>query len=85
MMRNEETITKLNAMRLGAMAEQYIIQESEPSYNEMSFEDRFQLLVDYEYAQRQTNKLDRLIKQATFKEPKAASFNIKFLSRWRSG
>lgn len=33
MMRNEETITKLNAMRLGAMAEQYIIQESEPSYD----------------------------------------------------
>ena len=78
MMRNEETITKLNAMRLGAMAEQYIIQESEPSYNEMSFEDRFQLLVDYEYAQRQTNKLDRLIKQATFKEPKAAIEDIEY-------
>ena len=78
MMRNEETITKLNAMRLGAMAEQYIIQESEASYNEMSFEDRFQLLVDYEYAQRQTNKLDRLIKQATFKEPKAAVEDIEY-------
>lgn len=44
----------------------------------MDFDDRFNLLVDYEYDRRKSNKLERLIKQATFKEPTAAIENIEY-------
>jgi DNA replication protein DnaC len=44
----------------------------------MDFADRFNLLVDYEYDGRKSNKLDPLIKQATFSEPTAAIEDIEY-------
>ena len=75
---NEETLRKLTEMRMGAMAELYQQQNQNREYNDMDFDERFNLLVDYEYDRRKTNKLERLIKQATFNDPTAAIEDIEY-------
>lgn len=77
-MTNENTITKLHEMRLGAMAEQFNEQLRNPKYNELSFEDRFSLLVDIEWSRRKNNKLDRLIKKANFRYNQACVEDIEY-------
>lgn len=75
---NQETLRKLTEMRMGAMAELYQQQNQNKEYNNMDFNDRFNLLVDYEYDSRKSNKLERLIKQATFNDPTAAIEDIEY-------
>lgn len=77
-MRNENTLDKLKKMRLGGMAEAYENHSNDREIQNLSFEERFNLLIDYEYARRQSNKLQRLIKQATFSEPEACVEDIEY-------
>jgi len=42
---NETTITKLNEMRLTAMAESYRAQLQDPSFEALSFEERLGLFL----------------------------------------
>lgn len=77
-MMNHETLRKLIDMKMGAMAEIYQQQSQNKDYKSMDFDDRFNLLVDYEYDRRKSNKLERLIKQATFSEPTAAIEDIEY-------
>ena len=74
------TVDKLIAMRLTAMADLFKIQGQDPSMKELSFEDRFGLLVDAEYNRRKDNRLKRLIKQAGFEQPDAAIADIDYHS-----
>jgi len=75
---NQETLRKLTEMKMGGMAELYEQQNQNKNYNDMDFDDRFNLLVDYEYDRRKSNRLARLIKQATFDEPTAAIEDIEY-------
>ena len=77
-MTNEETVRKLTEMKMSAMADSYREQMNNQDYQDMSFEDRFNLLVDHEYSRRQSNKLQRLINQAQFNEPSAAIEDIEY-------
>ncbi|MEE3953454.1 MULTISPECIES: IS21-like element helper ATPase IstB [Peribacillus] len=77
-MMNQETLRKLIEMKMGAMAEIYQQQSQNKDYKSMDFDDRFNLLVDYEYDRRKSNRLERLIKQATFSEPTAAIEDIEY-------
>lgn len=77
-MRNEETLNKLKSMRLSGMAEAYQNQSEDKSIQELSFEERFNILIDYEYARRQSNKLKRLIRQASFSNPEASIEDIEY-------
>lgn len=77
-MTNEETVRKLAEMKLSGMADSYREQMANRDYREMTFEDRFNLLVDHEYARRQTNKLQRLVSQAQFNDPSAAIEDIEY-------
>src|SRR5699024_8282404 len=77
-MRNEETLNKLQKMRLDGMAEAYEIQAEDKEINQLSFEERFNLLIDYEYARRQSNKLQRLMRQAAFSNPEASIEDIEY-------
>lgn len=72
-MTTENTLTKLNEMRMTAMAETFREQLRNPEYQELSFEDRFGLLVDIEWARRQNNKLDRLVRQQNYGTHRHAS------------
>lgn len=62
-----QTVEKLKSMRLGAMAELLLNQQSQPAAAEISFEERLSLLVDYEWTHRQNKKLQRLLKNAQLK------------------
>src|SRR5690606_1162194 len=75
---NQETLRKLIELKMGAMAELYQQQGQNSEYKSMDFDDRFNLLVDYEYDRRKSNRLERLIKQATFSEPTAAIEDIEY-------
>ena len=77
-MRNEQTLEKLKAMRLSGMADLYEQQTSDESIQSLGFEERFELLVDAESVRRKSNKLDRLIQQATFSEPNASIEGIEY-------
>ena len=77
-MRNEQTLEKLKAMRLSGMADLYEQQTSDESIQSLGFEERFELLVDAESARRKSNKLDRLIQQATFSEQNASIEGIEY-------
>ena len=48
-MTNEVTINKLIEMRFTAMADAFRIQENDPSLKNLSFDERFGMLVDTEY------------------------------------
>lgn len=74
----ESTITKLNEMRLSAMADTYYEQMNNPQYRELSFEDRFNLLIDSEYIRRKNNKLDRLIRSANLRMPDACIEDVHY-------
>jgi len=62
-----QTAEKLKKMRLGAMAELLLNQQSQAAAAELSFEERLSLLVDYEWTNRQNKKLERLLKNARLK------------------
>ncbi len=61
-MLNDNTVSKLHEMRLSVMAQAFHDQMKESSFAEMSFEERFGLLVDVEWAARKSNRMIRLIK-----------------------
>lgn len=77
---NESTIKKLNQMRLTAMAERYRSQQNDQSFESLSFDERLGLLVDYEWDRRKSNKLTRLIKNASFKFNHACIEDVEYHS-----
>ena len=70
-MLQNNTTTKLLEMRLSAMADAYRIQQEDAKMKDVSFEDRFAMLVDVEYNRRKDNRLKRLISGADFEQPDA--------------
>ena len=60
----EPTIEKLREMRIGSMAEALVEQQQDPNINELSFEERFGLLVDAEHLARRNRKLTNLLRRA---------------------
>ena len=70
-MTNQVTIDKLIEMRFTSMADAFRIQEDDPSVKNLSFDERFGLLVDVEYTSRKSNRFKRLIKGAGFDQPDA--------------
>lgn len=65
----QQTVETLRRLRLTGMAEALLVQTRQPDHNELSFEERIGLLVDYEWTCRQNRRLGRLLKQARLKLP----------------
>jgi DNA replication protein DnaC len=63
-MLNEQTLEKLYAMRLTGMAEAFAEQLRQPGISELSFEERFGLLVDRQWIWREDRRMKRLLKGA---------------------
>lgn len=61
---DEETIQKLLAMRLRAMAEVFQEMLAEAPGNEMSFAEKVGIMVDREWTERENRKLARLLRAA---------------------
>jgi len=79
MMLTNETISKLQDMRLDVMARQFKEQLDDPQFASMSFEDRFSILVDAEWSTRKSNHLKSLIKNAGYAIPGACVEDIEYL------
>jgi len=74
---NEQTVEKLYAMRLGAMALAWQEQAGSASTAKLSFDDRFGMLVDAEHLARDNRRLKRLLKAAELRIPDACMEGVK--------
>jgi DNA replication protein DnaC len=66
-MLNEQTIEKLYHMKLNGMAEAFKEQLLQPDLAELSFQDRFALLVDRQWSWKEDRRMRRLLSQAKLK------------------
>jgi len=62
------TLEKLGAMKLHGMAKALQEQLASPGYTELSFEERFGLLVDREGTERENRRLTSRLKQARLRQ-----------------
>ncbi len=65
----EHTVTRPNDMRLTGMSETYSSQKERPNIDELSFDEPFSLLVDQEWAYRQSRRPARLPKASKLRHP----------------
>lgn len=72
----EQSVERLRQMRLHGMADALIHQN--PQDNDLSFEERFSLLVDAEWSTRESRRLTRLLKEAKLKIPQACLEDIDY-------
>jgi DNA replication protein DnaC len=77
-MLNDTTINKLHEMKLSVMAHTFRQQVSDPKYAEISFEERFGIIVDTEWTARKNNRLTRLIRSASYEIPGACIEGIEY-------
>ena len=78
-MNNPSTIQQLRDMKFSAMANELEHQLRDPTaYAQISFDDRFGLLVDAEWNRRQANKLNRCIREARLDIPSATLEGIEY-------
>ena len=68
-MTDEQTIEKLYDLKLGAMAEAFRDTLSRAAETQLSFAERFGLLVDREWTRREDNRLSRRLKTARLRVP----------------
>ena len=75
---NEQTIRKLNEMRLFGLAKAFEEKIQRPDHQDLSFEEFFGLLVDEEHVYRRNQKQRRLLQLAKLKFPSACLENIDY-------
>ena len=67
-MNNNQTVEKLKQMRLGAMAELHLQQLKDNRISSSTADEYLALLTDHQWEDRQNKKIERLLKQAKFKQ-----------------
>jgi DNA replication protein DnaC len=68
-MLRQQTLEKMRAMRLDAMAEELERQLESPQHAELDFEERVGMLVDTEWTHREQKRLKRRLKLAKLRYP----------------
>jgi DNA replication protein DnaC len=58
------TVDMLRKLRLQGMADAFLRQVQDPQMNDLSFEERFSLLVDHQWTERQNRQLSRYLRAA---------------------
>jgi len=76
-MLTQQTLDKLYDMKLTAMAEAFNQQLEQPDLSELSFEDRFAMLVDRQWTFKENRRMTRLLRIAKLKDS-ACIENIDF-------
>ena len=74
----DETMYKLRQLKLSGFVEALTMQSEDDGYHEMSFEQRLAILVDHEFAKRQSKSLERLVKNARFHNHQASLTEINY-------
>ena len=67
-MNNNQTIEKLKQMRLGAMAQLHLQHIKDNRIENITADEYLALLTDHQWEDRQNRKIERLLKQARFKQ-----------------
>ena len=78
-MTTQSTIDKLIELRLTSMSDAFLTQLQDARMRDISFEDRFGMLVDIEYSNRKSNSLKRLEYSCAAEPPVQCS--VSHLSR----
>ena len=68
-MLNQQTIEKLYTMRMRGMADAFTQQQEDPQSTQLSFEERFALLVDRQWNWRQNRALERRLREGRLQGP----------------
>ena len=76
----EQTLEKMHAMKLTAMAEAIDQQRQSSQYSDLGFDERLGLLVDAEWTAREQRKLTRRLRSAKLRYP-ASLENVDFKHR----
>lgn len=76
-MLTEQTLKKLIALRLTTMADAWEAQQRDASIHDLSFDDRFGLLVDAEHLARENRRIARNMKQANLRIVDASLEDLK--------
>ncbi len=66
-MLDQQTLEKLTQMRLSAMGQEYRRQLESSDKNALSFEERFAMITDAEWINRQNNRLKKLLNKANLR------------------
>ena len=77
-MLSEETRRKLREMNFGELVEALDLQEKQPEYMALTFDERMNLAVDYTYSAKYNSKVHRLINAAKFRIADAALANVYY-------
>jgi DNA replication protein DnaC len=80
-MLNEPTLEKLRELRLNALAETWSEQRKDPKMTGLDFDERFGLLVDAEWLDRQNKRLARNLREAKLRLSDACIEGIDYPSR----
>ena len=78
MMLNHQTLEKLAGMRLPSMSGEYRRQLESSDTTALSFEERFGMLVDAEWAARHNNRLAKLLRLAKLRIPGACIEDLDY-------
>jgi len=65
---NNQTIDKLRSMRLGAMARLHLQYVEQNRFEGMTCDEYLAVLTDHQWEERENSKIDRLLKQASFRQ-----------------
>lgn len=79
-MNQNPTLEKLKAMRLGAMAELYNQHLTQNTYQTMPLDEQLAVLVEHQWEDWQNRKIERLLRQAAFKQ-QATIANINYATQ----
>ena len=77
-MLSNNTVSKLRDMKLSAMAKAFQQQFEMNGRTDLSFEDRFGLMVDAEWTSRKNNRMKELIRRANYAIPAACLEDIEY-------
>ena len=80
-MLTEPTMTKLHTLRLEAMATAWTDQQKNADASRLAFDERFGLLVDAEWLNRENRRLARCLKEAKLKITQACVEDIDYAAR----
>ena len=80
-MLSEETRRKLREMNFGELVEAFDLQEKQPEYMSLTFDERMNIAVDHAYSVKYNSKVHRLIKAAKFRIADAALVNVHYEKR----
>lgn len=77
-MLTQQTLTQLKSLKLDGMARAFEEQAALTASTSLSFDERFGMVVEREFAWRDTRRLERLLKSAKLKNPQACIEDIEY-------